>query len=79
MNHVEFELLDTGGERISLAKGKVVYIKKNGVNLTPNTDETLWFSVENPTGSYTFEVKTIDETVYVAVLNWTQPDPIPEV
>ncbi|MEK3718863.1 hypothetical protein [Paenibacillus sp. FSL R7-0333] len=70
MNHTEFELLDGEGERISLAAGAVVYIKKNGVNLTPDDQETLWFSDENDAGEYTFEVETTAGTVYNAVLDW---------
>lgn len=65
--------MDGEGARISLASGNVVYIKKNGKELTPNTDETLWFSVENPTGKYTFEIKTVDGNLYKPVLDWTQP------
>lgn len=73
MEHYEYELLDSGGQRVSLAVGTVEYIKKDEVDLEPNTDETLWFSVNNPTGKYNFEIKTIEGTVYVAVLDWTQP------
>lgn len=79
MNHVEFELLDAGGGLISLSVGNVVYIKKNGEKLTPDDQETLWFSVENPNGQYDFEVKTVAGTVYEATLDWTQHDEIPEV
>lgn len=57
--------------RISLAIGNVVYIKKDGVNLEPNTDETLWFKETNPNGEYTFDVETIDGKTYIAILNWT--------
>ncbi|ASA22088.1 hypothetical protein [Paenibacillus donghaensis] len=70
MNHTEFELLDGAGARISLALGAVTYIKKNGAELTPDDQETLWFSDNNPAGQYTIEVKTIDGTVYSAVLDW---------
>ncbi|MFW5438749.1 hypothetical protein [Paenibacillus apiarius] len=77
VNHVEFELLDAGGARISLAKGNVVYIKKNGVELTLDDQETLWFSVENPNGQYQFEVKTNAGVVYEAVLDWTRHVPTP--
>lgn len=71
VNHIEFEMLDSEGARISLAINNVIYIKKDGIDLEPNTDETLWFNETNPNGTYTFEVKTIDGTVYIAVLDWT--------
>lgn len=70
MNHTEFELLDGAGVRISLAAGSVVYIKKDGVNLTPDDQETLWFSSSNPTGEYNFEVLTTGGKLYVATLDW---------
>lgn len=70
VNHTEFELLDGEGERISLAAGAVEYIKKNGVDLTPDDQETLWFSDENEAGEYTIEVKTTAGIVYTAVLDW---------
>ncbi|GIO39303.1 hypothetical protein J41TS12_41640 [Paenibacillus antibioticophila] len=70
VNHTEFELLDGAGDRISLAAGSVVYIKKDGVNLTPNADETLWFSSDNPAGQYVFEVLTTGGKLYVANLDW---------
>jgi hypothetical protein len=71
VNHVEFELLDGEGARISLASDNIDYIKKNGVDLAPNQDETLWFSEENDAGEYLFELKTIAGTVYIAILEWT--------
>ncbi|MEK3658166.1 hypothetical protein NSQ29_01225 [Paenibacillus sp. FSL F4-0236] len=70
MNHTEFELLDGDGVRISLKAGAATYIKKNGVNLTPDDQETLWFSDDNVAGQYNFEVKTAAGTVYTAVLDW---------
>ncbi|MFD3261860.1 hypothetical protein ACE3MQ_24990 [Paenibacillus lentus] len=62
--------MDGAGDRISLAAGAVVYIKKDGVNLIPNDDETLWFSSDNPAGQYNFEVLTTSGKLYVAILDW---------
>lgn len=70
VNNTEFELLDGEGARISLAAGSVVYIKKNGKNLTPDDQETLWFSANNPAGKYNFEVLTTSGKLYTAVLDW---------
>lgn len=70
VNHTEFELLDGGGARISLAAGAVVYIKKDGKDLTPDDQETLWFSDNNPAGKYAFEVLTVGGKLYAATLNW---------
>ncbi|MGI6577166.1 MAG: Ig-like domain-containing protein [Eubacteriales bacterium] len=63
------------GESISLADSNVEYIKvKVGEGdweeLTPNTDDTLWFNVEKAKGSYEFEVKANDGTIYLATLDW---------
>ncbi|MNW39626.1 hypothetical protein D3C74_167180 [compost metagenome] len=62
--------MDGEGGRISLAAGTVVFIKKDGINLTPDDQETLWFSVTNPAKSYVFEVLTIGGKLYTATLNW---------
>lgn len=62
--------MDGEGDRISLAAGAVVYIKKNGVDLIPDDQETLWFSVENDAGEYAFEVLTVGGNLYTATLDW---------
>lgn len=62
--------MGSGGARVSLAAENVVYIKKDGVNLTPNADETLWFSDNNPAGDYVFEVLTTGGGLYTATLEW---------
>ncbi|MEC0242772.1 hypothetical protein P4H66_23455 [Paenibacillus dokdonensis] len=56
--------------RISLATGAVVYIRKNGINKTPDDQETLWFAATNPAGQYEFEVLTTSGKLYTAILNW---------
>ncbi|WP_170220103.1 hypothetical protein [Paenibacillus anaericanus] len=70
VNHTEFELLDGAGARISLAAGAVTYIKKDGVNLTPDDQETIWFSDDNLAGEYIFEVLTVGGKFYTAALDW---------
>ncbi|SDD27168.1 hypothetical protein SAMN02799630_02795 [Paenibacillus sp. UNCCL117] len=70
VNHVEFELLDSGGVRVSLAASNVQYIKKNGINLVLDSNETLWFSESNLAGDYSFEIFTKDGKLYIATLNW---------
>lgn len=70
MNHTEFEMLDGEGERISLAVGSVEYIKKNGNDLTPDDQDTLWFSDDNPAGKYKFEVLTTGGKLYISTLDW---------
>ena len=62
--------MDGEGERISLATGSVIYIKKDGNELTPDDQETLWFSDINPAGKYVFEVLTVSGKLYVATLDW---------
>lgn len=73
VTYVEYEMLDSDGSRVSLAEDNVNYIKQDGQDLEPNTDETLWFNKSKPTGSYVFEVETKDGVIYQATLNWTNP------
>lgn len=70
MSHVEFELLDSGGARISLTADNLIYITRDGVNLVPNTDETLWFKETNLAGEYEFIIFTKTKIKYHAVLDW---------
>ncbi|MNI49816.1 hypothetical protein D3C73_1044470 [compost metagenome] len=63
-------MLDGAGARVSLAVGAVSYIKKNGVNLAPDDQETLWFSDNNVAGQYAFEVLTVGGVLYSAILDW---------
>lgn len=63
-------MLDALGVRVSLAQDNMVYIKQDGKALTANTDETLWFEKSKPTGKYRFEVKTKDNKIHVALLDW---------
>lgn len=68
----EFELL-VGNKKLSLHKDDVVSIKVDGKELTPNTDDTLWFNVLKETGKYEFEIIDKDYVKYKAVLEWTEP------
>lgn len=74
ITYVEYEMLDENGDRISLAIDDVNWIKQDGQELEPNTDETLWFNKSKPTGAYVFQVETKDEIVYEATLNWVNPN-----
>lgn len=57
---------------MSLAESNIEYIKQNGQSLVPNTDETLWFVQDKPTGKYIFEVKTKMGEIYIATLDWVK-------
>ncbi|GIO83467.1 hypothetical protein J25TS5_03990 [Paenibacillus faecis] len=48
----------------------MIYITRDGVNLVPNADETLWFKETNPAGKYEFIVLTKAKVKYRAVLDW---------
>ncbi|CAI6023383.1 hypothetical protein PAECIP112173_00341 [Paenibacillus sp. JJ-100] len=74
--YAEFELLDKDGVRVSLAADNVEYIKQDGVTLTPDDQETLWFNVVKSAGQYVFEVKTKAGGQYLAILDW-KPIPMP--
>ena len=69
----EFELL-VNNERLSLHEDNVKSITVNGQELTPNTDETLWFNVLKETGEYKFVVVDNDDVTYEATLSWTAPE-----
>lgn len=73
-SYVEYELLDADGAKVSLEESNVVYIKQDGKNLVPNTDTTLWFNISKPSGTYIYEVNTIDGNIYTAILEWIKGD-----
>jgi len=69
---------EVDGKQISLAKDyvKSITLQKDGadaVNLTPNTDSTLWFNVQRETGKYTLNVVDKDDRSYEAVIDWVAP------
>ncbi|RUT48598.1 hypothetical protein EJP82_01255 [Paenibacillus anaericanus] len=70
VNHVEYELKGSGGARISLAVSNLIYITKNGNPLVLDDQETLWFSDNNPAGSYEFVIRTKAKLKYKATLDW---------
>ena len=76
VTYKEYELLKDS-TRISLAEGAVKLIaSKDGQNwteLTPNTDETLWFNIAHESGTYEFLVVTSGNVIYKATLAWTAP------
>lgn len=73
---MEFELLDLEGEIISLHENNVVYIKRNGEAIVPNTDHTLWFNKARETSTYIYEIKTINNIVYKVILEWINENDI---
>lgn len=74
----EYEL-KVGDEVIDLSVGnvrKITVLEPNATEpkeLTPNTDSTLWFNVQNETGDYMFTVVDKNGKVYTATLSWTEP------
>lgn len=68
--YVEYEMLDSEGDMISLHEDNVIYVKRDGATLQPNTDHTLWFNKARETGVYIYEVQTNDGTIYEAMLQW---------
>jgi uncharacterized protein YjdB len=46
------------------------------VNLTPNTDSTLWFNVQKESGEYTLRAVDKEDNIYEAVLDWTAPSAV---
>jgi len=66
------------GQQVSLAQDNVksITMQKEGedpVELTPNTDKTLWFNVQRESGKYTIKVVDKDDNSYEAVLDWLAP------
>lgn len=68
--YVEYELRNVDDERISLATGDIEYIGRNGQQLTPDDQETLWFRKSSADGRYNFEIKLADGNTFVAPLDW---------
>ncbi|MDD4803277.1 MAG: S-layer homology domain-containing protein [Syntrophomonas sp.] len=70
--------LEVDDANINLAKTKVKSItlqKDNSdvVQLSPNTDTTLWFDVQRVSGEYTLRVVDNNDKDYEATLDWTAP------
>jgi len=73
----EFELM-YNGQQVPLAQDAVksITVLEPGAaeprQLTPDTDDTLWFNVAKKSGEYVFTVVTADDTTYEATLQWTK-------
>ena len=66
------------GQQFSLAQDNVKSITmqkkdEDPVELTPNTDKTLWFNAQRESGKYTLKVVDKDDNSYEAVLDWVAP------
>ncbi len=66
------------GQQFSLAQDNVksITMQKEGedpVELTPNTDKTLWFNLQRESGKYTLKVVDKDDNSYESVLDWVAP------
>ncbi len=77
-------ILEADGTTISLAQDKVksITLQKEGsdlIQLTANTDSSLWFNVQRESGKYTLEVIDINDKSYVAALDWTAPTAVTAV
>jgi hypothetical protein len=71
-------VLKANSTEISLAQDNVksITMQKEGsdpIELTANTDSSLWFNVQRLSGKYTFSVVDINDANYVATLDWTAP------
>lgn len=54
------------------------YIKEDNILLELNSNETLWLAETKETGKYHYEIKTKNNEVYIAELDWIKPEPKPE-
>jgi hypothetical protein len=71
-------ILEANATPISLAQDKVksITLQKEGSNLiqlSANTDSSLWFNVQRESGEYTLRVVDINDKSYVATLDWAAP------
>jgi hypothetical protein len=71
-------VLKVDGETISLDEDnvKAITLQKDdekAVELTPNTDTSLWFNVQRESGQYTLTVTDQNDKKYSAVIDWTAP------
>jgi len=70
--------------QISLAEDMVksITLQQEGsdaIQLTPNTDTSLWFNVQHETGKYTLTVIDINDKKYEASIDWTAPTAVSAV
>ncbi|MDD3880588.1 MAG: hypothetical protein PHP26_11470, partial [Syntrophomonas sp.] len=71
-------IFEVDTKQISLAQDNVksISLQKDNADtlqLTPNTDSTLWFNVQKPSGKYSLKVVDKDDKNYEAILDWTAP------
>ncbi len=71
-------IFEVDTKQISLAQDNVKSISlqkdnADALQLTPNTDSTLWFNVQKPSGKYSLKVVDKDDKNYEAILEWTAP------
>lgn len=77
-------IMKANGTAVSLAQDKVksITLQKEGsdpVQLSANTDSSLWFNVQHETGTYTLKVIDTNNQSYTATINWTAPRPVSAV
>lgn len=77
-------VLKVDGEEISLSEDEVesITLRRDGGTpsvLVPDSDTTLWFNVQKPSGEYTLEVEDNDGNVYTATFDWTEPEEVDAV
>ncbi|MEK4512866.1 hypothetical protein [Paenibacillus sp. FSL K6-2524] len=68
--YVQYELLDVDDNVIPLDEDNLTYITRDGKELKPDADSTLWFNKSLPHGRYVFEIKTAVNVIHVAPLDW---------
>jgi hypothetical protein len=71
-------ILEANAITISLAQDKVksITLQKEGsdlIQLSANTDSSIWFNVQRESGKYTIRVIDNNDITYVATLDWTAP------
>ncbi|PKM77207.1 MAG: hypothetical protein CVU90_08625 [Firmicutes bacterium HGW-Firmicutes-15] len=77
-------ILEVDASPISLAQDKVksITLQKEGsdlIQLSANTDSSLWFNVQRESGKYTLSVIDTNDISYVATLDWTAPTSVTAV
>lgn len=71
----EFNMTDAANNQVKLDTNDVISITETRpdgttIRLTPDSNTTLWFNVQNPAGNYVFDVVSASGAKYEATLNW---------
>lgn len=71
-------VLKVDGEVVSLSEDMAerITLDKEGSApsiLIPDSDTTLWFNIQKPSGDYTLTVEYHNGDIYMAILDWTAP------